>query len=180
MLRIDHIMGLQRLFWIPSGGEPRDGVYVKMPFDELLAVVADRGTAPPCRHHRRGPRHRRRRGPRGDAGTGIRRSYVAQFAIRGADEPVLEPPPAGSVASFSTHDLPTFAGWWSGRDIDERLECGQLDASSADEARAGRRICVSAFPRSVKTSPAANERHKFDGTRTARLGARRHPCRAGS
>ena len=39
MLRIDHVMGLQRLFWIPGGSEPRDGVYVKMPFEELLAVV---------------------------------------------------------------------------------------------------------------------------------------------
>ncbi|MGA2803548.1 MAG: 1,4-alpha-glucan branching protein GlgB [Acidimicrobiales bacterium] len=138
MLRIDHIMGLQRLFWIPAGAEPCQGVYVKMPFEELLAVVSIEAQ----RHHadiigedlgtvdeevRRGMEER-----------GIRRSYVAQFAIRGDGEPVLEAPPGGSVASFSTHDLPTLTGWWSGRDIDERLECGQLDVSSAEAARAER------------------------------------------
>ena len=138
MLRIDHIRGLQRLFWIPRGGEPHDGLYVKMPFDELLAVVAIEAQ----RHH--ADIIGEDLGTVDDAvrdgmeRTGIRRSYVAQFAIRDAGEPVLEPPPAGSVASFSTHDLPTFAGWWSERDIDERLECEQLASSSADQARAER------------------------------------------
>jgi len=138
MLRIDHVMGLQRLFWIPSGAEPRDGVYVKMPFEELLAIVGiealrnradvigeDLGTVDDEVREAMGR-------------TGMRRSYVAQFSIREAGEPVLEPPPAGSVASFSTHDLPTFMGWWTGRDIDERLECSQLDPSSAEEARSER------------------------------------------
>ena len=138
MLRIDHVMGLQRLFWIPDGAEPRDGVYVKMPFEEQLAVVAIEAQ----RHHadiigedlgtvddevREGMQR-----------SGIRRSYVAQFSIRGAGEPVLEAPPAGCVAAFSTHDLPTFAGWWSGRDIDERVECGQLGATSVGEERTER------------------------------------------
>ena len=125
MLRIDHVIGLQRLFWIPSGAEPRDGVYVKMPFEELLAVVGieaqrhqadvigeDLGTVDAEVREAMGR-------------TGMRRSYVAQFSIRDTGEPVLEPPPPGSVASFSTHDLPTFTGWWTGRDIDERLECGR-------------------------------------------------------
>jgi len=138
MLRIDHVMGLQRLFWIPAGGEPRDGVYVKMPFEELLAVVAieaqrnhadiigeDLGTVD--NEARQGMQQ-----------AGIRRSYVAQFSIRDAGEPVLETPPDGCVASFSTHDLPTFNGWWAGRDIDERLAYGQLDATSAEQARVER------------------------------------------
>ena len=138
MLRIDHVMGLQRLFWIPSGGEPRDGLYVKMPFEELLAVLAleaqrhhadiigeDLGTVDEVVRH-------------GMQRAGIRRLYVAQFSISESDEPVLAPPPASSVASFSTHDLPTFGGWWNDRDIDERLECAQLDPSSAEAARTER------------------------------------------
>ena len=168
LLRIDHIMGLQRLFWIPSGAEPRDGVYVRMPFDELLAVVAIEAQ----RHHADiigedlgtvddDVRQRMQ-------ATGIRRSYVAQFAVRGEDAPVLEPPPAGSVASFSTHDLPTFAGWWSGRDIDERLECGQLDTSSAEQARSGRAYLRERLVTLGQDEHDPDERDKSDGTRTAR------------
>ena len=168
LLRIDHIMGLQRLFWIPSGAEPRDGVYVRMPFDELLAVVAIEAQ----RHHADiigedlgtvddDVRQRMQ-------ATGIRRSYVAQFAVRGEDAPVLEPPPAGSVASFSTHDLPTFAGWWSGRDIDERLECGQLDTSSAEQARSGRAYLRERLVTLGQDEHDPDERDKSDDTRTAR------------
>jgi alpha-1,4-glucan:alpha-1,4-glucan 6-glycosyltransferase/4-alpha-glucanotransferase len=138
MLRIDHVMGLQRLFWIPGGSEPRDGVYVKMPFEELLAVVgieAQRNRADVIGEDLGTVADEVRAGM---ARAGMRRSYVAQFSIRGEGEPVLEPPPSGSVASFATHDLPTFTGWWTGRDIDERLDCGQLDPSSAEEVRSER------------------------------------------
>jgi alpha-1,4-glucan:alpha-1,4-glucan 6-glycosyltransferase/4-alpha-glucanotransferase len=138
MLRIDHVMGLQRLFWVPDGATARDGVYVKMPFKELLAVVAIE-----ARRHKAdiigedlGTVDKEVR--EGMLQCGIRRAYVAQFSVREAGEPVLGEPPAGSVASFSTHDLPTFAGWWSGHDIDERVECGQLDEASVGETRAER------------------------------------------
>ena len=160
MLRIDHVMGLQRLFWIPSGAEPRDGVYVKMPFDELLAIVGIEAL-------------RNRADVIGeDLGTvdeevreamgriGMRRSYVAQFSIREEGEPVLEPPPAGSVASFSTHDLPTFIGWWTGHDVEERLECGQLDPSSAEQTlfeRAHLRERLSALVHDDRATVGAEE-----------------------
>ena len=39
-LRIDHILGLKRLFWIPRDGGPKDGVYVEYPFEEMLDVVS--------------------------------------------------------------------------------------------------------------------------------------------
>ncbi len=138
MLRIDHALGLQRMFWIPTGGEPSDGVYVQMPLDELLAVI---GIEAQRRHtdvigEDLGTVDEQVR--KGMERIAMRRTYVAQFAIADSGEPVLETPPAGAVAAFSTHDLPTFAGWWSGRDIDERLEHGQLDVDSAEAARSER------------------------------------------
>jgi len=163
ILRIDHVMGLQRLFWIPEGAEPRDGVYVKMPFDEQVAVLAieaqrhqadiigeDLGTVDEEVRE-------------GMARSGIRRSYVAQFSIRGAGEPVLEAPPAGCVAAFSTHDLPTFAGWWSGRDIDERVECGQLDVDSLGQARAERAYLRDRLSLLGQDDSATGERAATDG-----------------
>ena len=136
VVRIDHVMGLQRLFWVPDGASARDGLYVKMPFHELLAIVAiealrfgcdvvgeDLGTVD------------------GDlrdamAHEGLRRTYVAQFAI-GHD--ALEPVPAGAVASFGTHDTATFLGWWRGADIDERVAVGHLSEEASAPAHDGRR-----------------------------------------
>ena len=136
VVRIDHVMGLQRLFWVPDGMSARDGLYVQMPFHELLAIVAiealrfgcdvvgeDLGTVD------------------GDlreamAHEGLRRTYVAQFAI---GHESLDPVPTGAVASFGTHDTATFLGWWSEGDIDERVEVGHLSEEGAALARGHRR-----------------------------------------
>ncbi|MFI5035654.1 MAG: 1,4-alpha-glucan branching protein GlgB [Acidimicrobiales bacterium] len=135
VVRLDHIMGLQRLFWVPAGTSPADGVYVRMPLEELLAVVAieaqrhgvdvvgeDLGTV----------QADLRRAMERD---GLRRTYVAQFEIADGE---LNPVPAGSVASFATHDTATFAGWWSGSDISERVQLGLWDAAAALGAREAR------------------------------------------
>ncbi len=128
VVHLDHVMGLQRLFWIPEGISPELGLYVRMPLEELLAVVAieaqrhgadvvgeDLGTVD----------DELREVMKRD---GIRRTYVMQYAF-GDDG--LAPVPAGSVASFGTHDSATFAGWWSGEDIDERVRLGLLGTSKA-------------------------------------------------
>jgi alpha-1,4-glucan:alpha-1,4-glucan 6-glycosyltransferase/4-alpha-glucanotransferase len=132
VVRIDHVMGLQRLFWVPEGASPEQGLYVAMPFEELLAVVAieaqrtkvdvigeDLGTV----------EDKLRDALERD---GMRRTYVVQYAI-GAKR--LAEVPNGSVASFGTHDTATFAGWWSGLDIDEMLSLGRLDRPAAKAAR---------------------------------------------
>jgi len=138
MLRIDHLIGLQRLFWVPEGLDAEDGVYVESPLEELLAIVAIEA-------------HRHRATIVGeDLGTvdaavrhamdrdGIRRSFVVELSVRAEGSEVLAPIPPGSVASFSTHDLPTFAGWWDERDIDERVALHQVDVSTADQMRVTR------------------------------------------
>jgi len=138
ILRIDHVMGLHRLFWIPNGAEPKDGVYVHYPEDELYAVLTieahradcvivgeDLGTVPAYV-----PGIMRKRG--------IRRMYVVQYELKpDADAPITAPPPQ-SIASVNTHDMPAFAGFWSGRDIDDRPEQGLLDDAGAGRERTTR------------------------------------------
>jgi 4-alpha-glucanotransferase len=111
ILRIDHVMGLHRLFWIPEGREAKDGVYVRYRADELYAILTlesqrhtctvvgeDLGTVPP-----EVPKTMQRHG--------IRRMFVVQY------EGKLNDPPAASVASVNTHDMPTFAAWSRDQDV---------------------------------------------------------------
>jgi len=139
VVRIDHVMGLQRLFWVPEGAPATDGVYVSMPFRELLGVIAieaqrhgvdvvgeDLGTVDP---ELRGALEHE----------GLRRSHVVQFSI---GEHALDPVPPGAMASFDTHDTATFYGWWTGADIDERVAVGHLapsEVSAVVEERDERR-----------------------------------------
>lgn len=139
VLRLDHVMGLQRVFWVPDGGTPADGVYVTQPFDELLAVLAvqaDRagaavigenlGTVDPSM-------------TQAMVDHGVYGMYVGQFEVpAGGDEP-LRRPDATVLASLNTHDTPSFAGWLAADDVDRRLESGLLDDDSAAEARRNRR-----------------------------------------
>ena len=131
ILRIDHVMGLHRLFWIPEGMEPRDGVYVRYDDEELYAIVVlesnrhrcaivgeDLGTVPEYV-----PEAMRRHG--------LRRMFVVQYEAKPERPPLPDPPPM-SVASVNTHDMPTFAAFWSGRDIDDRVEQGLLDDPAAE------------------------------------------------
>lgn len=136
ILRVDHVMALSRLYWIPHGMDLDRGTYVTYPAEELFAVLTleshrhrcevvgeNLGTVPD--EIRAGlPRH------------GIRGMYVSVFE---ADAPHPRPPSGDEVAHLVTHDTPTLAGWVAAADIDERVRCGLLDDASAPgehEARA--------------------------------------------
>jgi 4-alpha-glucanotransferase len=110
-LRIDHVMGLFRLWWIPQGQHPRQGWYVRYPADDLLGIVA-------LESHRAGAFIVGE-----DLGTvepGVRERLAARRVLSCRllwFEP--RPPreyPELSMASVTTHDLPTIAGLWSGAD----------------------------------------------------------------
>lgn len=149
MLRLDHVMSLYRLFWIPHGVDAKDGVYVRYPEDELFAVLVlesarhravvvgeDLGTVPPA-VRRAMDRH------------GVFRMHVLQFeASPDADAPV-PPPPAGVVASLNTHDMPTFAGFWRGSEIDDQLDLGLIDEAGRDDAQRRRARLRGKLSRSV-------------------------------
>lgn len=135
-LRIDHVMMLMRLFWIPSGGRGSDGAYVRYPLDELLAVLAlesrrhhclvvgeDLGTVPDAMReamHRHGVL-----------------SYRLLYFQRDAHGGFLGPQdyPREAVVAVSTHDLPSFAGWWDAGDVHLRGQLGMGgDAAALQQA----------------------------------------------
>ncbi len=157
-LRIDHAMGLARLFWVPDGASGADGAYVAAPLDDLIGQLAlesqrarclivgeDLGTVP------EGFR------PRMEAAQVL--SYrVLWFEREGAG---FLPParyPARAVACVSTHDLPTLAGWRSGADLTERAALGQIDAAAATAERAAERSQLAA---AVGTEPSCAAVHGF-------------------
>lgn len=120
-LRIDHVMALMRLFWIPQGAQADQGTYVAYPFDDLLGVLAleshrnrclvigeDLGTVPD-----------EARRKLADAGVlsyrllYFERRPSGEFKAPGEHE-------RQALLAASTHDLPTLSGWWLGRDLDLR------------------------------------------------------------
>jgi 4-alpha-glucanotransferase len=127
VLRIDHMMGIHRLFWIPHGFEARQGVYVRYRPEEFYALFTleshrsgsvlvgeDLGTVPPevrpaMEKH------------------GIHRMYIMQFEVHPEREEVLAPVYPGCVASLNTHDIAPFSAFWEGLDLKERLEIGNFD-----------------------------------------------------
>ncbi|WP_424629310.1 4-alpha-glucanotransferase [Bradyrhizobium sp. SYSU BS000235] len=135
-IRLDHVLGLNRLYLVPSGYLPSQGAYVQMPFEALLAVAALESV-----HHRCVVVGE-------DLGTvpdGFRErlldwgiwSYRVMMFERGYDGSFLpvDHYPQDSMVTFNTHDLPTFAGWRSGHDIDLKHALG-LDPGETRDARA--------------------------------------------
>ena len=136
MIRIDHVLGLKRSFWVPESGAP--GGYVGYPLEALLALVRieaaradciivgeDLGSVPPDLRPRL-------------AESGLLGSAVMQFEKDGGN---FRPPrryrPA-TLASGGTHDTPTLRGWWSGRDIELRHRLGRTTAKERAAALAAR------------------------------------------
>ena len=130
-LRIDHILGFARQFWVPRGAEGRFGAYVKFPLEALIAVTAiesqrqrclivgeDLGTIPD--------------GLRGALTAANIFSYrVLWFEREGRGFKPPEAYPAHALACLASHDLPTFSGWREGRDIAIDLDLGR---STPEEA----------------------------------------------
>lgn len=120
-LRIDHVMGLRRLFWVVRGLPATEGAYVRYPFEDMLGILAlesrrnrclvvgeDLGTVPPEVREALHPAN-------------VMSTRLLYFERR--DDGRLKPPqeyPTNALAAVTTHDLPTLAGFWQGLDIDLR------------------------------------------------------------
>jgi 4-alpha-glucanotransferase len=125
-LRIDHVMGLHRQYWIPAGAAPDEGGYVHFPFRQLLAILAiestrvgayvvgeDLGTVPPAV-----------------------RDGMSEFGVLGTVVGLFEhAAPAlwrrDALATITTHDLPTSTGVLAGPDSPERRQLEHLAAGGA-------------------------------------------------
>lgn len=132
MLRLDHVMALHRLYWIPHGRPATEGVYVHYRPDELYAVLTLESVRSRCvivgENLGTVPRYVNRSLRR----HGIRPLYVVQYETEGSARAIPPPVPPGSVASVNTHDMPPFAAYWAGRDISERVAAGLFPKAKAD------------------------------------------------
>jgi 4-alpha-glucanotransferase len=134
-VRLDHVLGLMRLFLVPRGGHAADGVYVSFPFEQLLRVIAQESARHRCIFIGE------------DLGTvpdGFREtaarwgvwSYRVMMFERWHDGRFSPPAhyPAQSLATFNTHDLATFRGWMSGHDLEVKHAIG-VDPGEDEDAR---------------------------------------------
>jgi 4-alpha-glucanotransferase len=138
MLRIDHVMGLFRLYCVPMGRPATDGVYIRYPWEELMAIITlesnrtkcsvageDLGTVPEVVRPAM-------------AKHGLYRLHVAQWSFPWEAGERPTPGPAEAVASLNTHDTPTFAGWWRGADIDDKRDLGLIDGDQQEHEHVDR------------------------------------------
>ncbi len=158
MLRIDHVMGLHRLWVMPRGVAASEGTYLRYRAEEMWAALSieshraqcvvigeDLGTVP-IEVRRAMRRH------------GVGGSYVLQYEARPQRRALRTPPPL-AVASLNTHDMPPFGGWERGLDIDVREQFGHAAEGALVSARVERTALVSALREfmGVATSDAQPE-----------------------
>ncbi len=169
LLRIDHIMGFMRLFWIPSGSTPAEGVYVGYPFDDLLRIVAlesqrqnciivgeDLGTVPD------------------EVRKSMNRKKIFSYKVfyfEKKDDGTFKSPrkyPPRSMSASSTHDLPTLAGYWKERDIEIRRRLNLIPESSVKKLKIDRKRdkeqIISLLKREgLLDNPQSDIRHVIEG-----------------
>lgn len=139
MLRIDHVMGLHRLFWIPQGLNASEGVYVRYHAEEFYAILSleshrsrsiivgeDLGIVPSyvrpamARH-------------------GLSRMYILYYELTDNATDTIGRITPNTVASLNTHDMPPFAAFWQDMDIPEKKGLGLLDTKGAQKENKTRR-----------------------------------------
>jgi 4-alpha-glucanotransferase len=129
-IRIDHVMGLFRLWWVPAGAGPAEGAYVRYPSEEMLDIVALES-------------HRARAIVVGeDLGTvepGVREALdahdILSYRLLWFEQDDPERWPAKSMAAVTTHDLPTVAGLWSGADVSEQARYVDVPEAELERGR---------------------------------------------
>jgi len=148
MLRIDHIMGLHRAFWVPDGFSAAEGLYVHHRGDEYYAILSleshrhqvqivgeNLGTVPFYVNEAMARRN-------------IFGMHVGIFCVNASGERALDSVAPNTVASLNTHDTTPFMGFWTGADIEDRFQLGLLTQSQAEQEqqfRAAQRLALLEF-----------------------------------
>lgn len=156
-IRIDHAMGLTRLWVTPEGASPLDGTYIHYPADDLFRLVAleswrnraivvgeDLGTVA------EGFRERLH-------GAGILGTEVMWFERDSHGFFAPDVYSQNAMATTTTHDLPTVAGWWKGIDIEARAGAGVLAREDVPRETSERIHDRDALWRSLRAAGAAQE-----------------------
>jgi 4-alpha-glucanotransferase len=139
-LRVDHVMGLFRLYWVPEGGSPADGTYVRYPWRDLLGILAleatmagayvvgeDLGTVEPWVREELAARN------------------VLSYRLLWFESDPPSAWPEKALAAVTTHDLPTIGGVCSEVDGDERFR-SKLSGATVQDAVVGAYGSLGASP----------------------------------
>jgi 4-alpha-glucanotransferase len=134
LLRVDHVMGLHRFYWVPQEMKATDGVYVSYRAEEFYAILSleshrhkssivgeNLGTVPSYINSAM-TRHN------------LHQLYVIQYELVPDSKKALRKVSADTLSSVNTHDMPPFAAYWQGLDIDDRFDLGILDERGREEA----------------------------------------------
>ena len=157
-VRVDHAMAMARLFLIPNHAPAMDGAYVRYPLSTLLDALAavsqerrcivigeDLGVVPPGFRNVMEARHLH--------------AYKVFWFER--DEHSFRDPASWgreALACVGTHDTATFAGWWTGADLDARRRIGQFDDAALSREREARERDRDAVRRAVGWNEGADHR----------------------
>jgi 4-alpha-glucanotransferase len=155
-LRIDHVMGLFRLWWVPAGGSAADGAYVRYPSEDLLDIVALES-------------HRAQALVVGeDLGTvedGVREAMaehgVLSYRLLWFEDDAPAEWPAEAMAAITTHDLPTVAGLWTGKDVEEQREYGTGTEEELERGRTSLLAHVPGLPDDAPVEQAVEQAHRL-------------------
>ncbi|MEQ8768438.1 MAG: 4-alpha-glucanotransferase [Planctomycetota bacterium] len=161
LLRIDHVMAFERLYWVPHGANAREGLYVRYPIDELFAVACLESSRAGC-------------GLVGeDLGTvtdtmrsrldahGLQRMYVLPFEVTGDAEQPLRPVEPNRVASLGTHDTVPFAAWQNADDVRLARDLELIEADHAEREIRGRQETVRMLEEFFKTLGLQGDDHEL-------------------
>jgi len=137
LLRIDHVMGIHRTWWVPHGAGANQGAYVMQPTEEMFAIICiesvragagvvgeNLGTVPP------------------QIGEGLEKHGLLGMTVA-QDGPHV--PASTDAIAMSSHDTPAFAAWWKGLDIADMLDLGIFDEERAVHEREVRSRAITGF-----------------------------------
>jgi 4-alpha-glucanotransferase len=155
-LRIDHVMGLFRLWWVPADGSAADGAYVRYPAEDLLDIVALESVRAEALVVGE------------DLGTvedGVREAMaehgVLSYRLLWFEDDDPAEWPAEAMAAISTHDLPTVAGLWTGTDMAEQREQGTGTDEELERGRNSLLEHLPGLPEEASVEDAVERAHRL-------------------